>query len=487
MGYIPIALHQVLSGLSSSFRSVEVRVAGYRGPIAQPPTEEWQPLRSLIRISFRDAASVRDRYAELRGRVRCNATPEFAMFQDILLFSDLPRVPSAHGLAVRILHGRPHIEVVPVSSGELTGFVSRFRDRGRPVRTEEWPTIDYYFVPPASPPAGAVNLGRLQAEIRRHLGIANADTLLRLYLEDSDPNNQAGSVFIQIEMPAMISSMKPRRSSIDIEIRAERNLGGVNLFVSKRKTDGVGIEEQVLVPLTILPSTGDLGVLAGTAELKDLAPQDSVEFVLTHPEIPELDDVVRRIRDLMPITELNPLLVCLRRFWNLDDRFRVLDRPYVTKPGKVDVRPQTVFQSRVAELLTLAGFQTVDLGRKDVMREPSTQVEIATADILASHAGGNLLLIGACTINVPKTEDYEKLLHVTSILEQELPEGTQLAIVPVLFTGQEPDSVLKEQASPRGLKLVTGRDLVRIRSLIDAGKEDQVISFLTSPIGELFQ
>ncbi len=285
----------------------------------------------------------------------------------------------------------------------------------------------------------------------------------------------------------MIHSMKPHGSAIDVEVSAHRSLDSLRLFVSKRTPDGMGIEEHVPILLTEVPSADDLALLAGTATLKSLAPQDVVEFVLTHAELPEMDDVVRRIRDLLPIAELNPLLACLRRFWNLDESFRVLDRPYLTKRRKVDATPQSVFQARVAELLTLAGFQTIDLGNKDLIREPSTQVEIATADILAYHARGNVLLIGACTINVPKAEDYEKLLHVTSILEEEFPEETQIVIVSVLFTGQEPDSVLTRQGVSRRLKLVTGRELVRIRSLIDAGKEDQVLNFLTSPIGELFQ
>ncbi len=178
MGHVPVALHQVLSGLSSSFRTVELRVAAYRGPIAQPPAEEWQPLRSLIRISFRDVATVRNRYTELQEKVRFEPTREFTIFHEILLFANLPKIPPAQGFSVRIVDGKPCIEVVPMSSGELTSRVDRFRDRGRPVKAEEWPTIDYYFVPPASPPAGAVSLGRLQAEIRRQLGIANPESLI---------------------------------------------------------------------------------------------------------------------------------------------------------------------------------------------------------------------------------------------------------------------------------------------------------------------
>lgn len=326
---------------------------------------------------------------------------------------------------------------------------------------------------------------RLQAEIRAETGMSSPEALIKAYLEVPDFSGQPGAVFIQIETPAMITGTRPRGASISFDIVAASHVHGVRLFATKRSTDGLRIERHVEVSLKPQGQQLGLSILGGETSLGALSPEDIIECVLTHPEVPELDEIVRRVRDVLPTAELNPLLVCLSRFWNVAELFRNLERPYLAPRRKVELGPQRVFQARISHVLTLAGFQAIDLGEDEVIRAPETKVEIATADILAYHAESKLLVVGACTIGLPKSEDYEKVIQAAALLTAELPEHSAVVIVPVLFSGQKLDlSILAKTASPH-LRVIGPQEIGELRALIERGALERFRAYLTPPSVQL--
>src|SRR2546426_533404 len=122
MGTILVPLYQVLSGLTDSLRSVDIRVAAVRGRGIQPPSEDWVPLRSVVRISFRDNVALHAEYATLRDRLGPAATPDFAMFHEVIPFSELPTVPAMHGLTTRIDRDRPSVAPTKIGPPEILRY-----------------------------------------------------------------------------------------------------------------------------------------------------------------------------------------------------------------------------------------------------------------------------------------------------------------------------------------------------------------------------
>jgi hypothetical protein len=76
------------------------------------------------------------------------------------------------------------------------------------------------------------------------------------------------------------------------------------------------------------------------------------------------------------------------------------------------------------------------------------------------------------------------VLHAAAILGKQFEKGSQVRIIPALFTGQEPDSMLVEQAGSRRLTVFTRQEISQLRSCIEDGQEQRLLSFLTGPNAE---
>lgn len=476
MGSILVSLGEVLAGLADALQTVDIRVATCRESTSVS-AGEWLPLRTVIRVSFHSQETIRGQYLELERRLGRPRTDRFAIFHAVVPLSQLPALPPKHVLVPRVAPEGLSLETAPLNVGDLKGRVERHRHTCEPIGKEVWPGIEFSFTPNGGIfPAKTTDMAALDAEVRRELGLPSCETAMRAYLEVRDTSARFGNVFTEVLMPASITELGFDGTVLAVETTAAKSLGGLRCFLTKRAPDGLAVLEHREVFLRAAGERGDFAVQRGSTEL-EADREELIEIVLTHATIPELDEVRRRVHDLLPLAERNPLLLCLSRFWDLIEVRRRLERPYETPRRKLDRSPQMAFQASVAHLLTLAGFQTIDLERDDQMRHPETSVHIATADLLAYHAPRRVLVVGACTINVPRGEDYEKLLHATSVLRREFSEGTRVILVPALFAGQEGDSAVREGALARRVRLLTLDELTKAWRLVEAGEEERLLSF----------
>lgn len=91
------------------------------------------------------------------------------------------------------------------------------------------------------------------------------------------------------------------------------------------------------------------------------------------------------------------------------------------------------------------------------------------------------MLLGACTINPPKAEDIDRLLHARALIRKLFSSESLLRLVAVLFSGQENISPFKDQAGAQGLKMLNSRQLTVLRKLVEKGEEERFVRFLESP------
>jgi hypothetical protein len=168
-------------------------------------------------------------------------------------------------------------------------------------------------------------------------------------------------------------------------------------------------------------------------------------------------------RKFMRIGEVNPLLACLRRFWSLERNIYDL----VERASETPSAAGHAFQAGISHLLPLSGFQSVNLGRDDKLREAGSKVVIGTADILAYSKTHQALVVGACTISVPSDQDYEMLLHASEILKREVPESSGVTVVPVMFCGQRSEPLFGKTLDRRGIRLLNQKELARWHQLIE--------------------
>jgi hypothetical protein len=117
-------------------------------------------------------------------------------------------------------------------------------------------------------------------------------------------------------------------------------------------------------------------------------------------------------------------------------------------------------------LLTLAGFQAIDLGEEEVIRGKSKEVVRGTLDIVAYYHPLKLLVLGACTLTPPKQDDIHRLLETCAILRNSFPENTSIRLVPTIFSAQESEGI----SHPK-VRILNSNKLSNLWTLVEEGNE----------------
>lgn len=454
---VPLPLKQVLSALASSFHSVDVRCA------VKKYSPGWLSLLTSIRISARPPEEVQTRYQELEsGGQRREAEP-FRVLWEARPFNQIENILGEMASAKLSVEGETVRFHEQVRLEELHGQFERLPNLVIPWIGESWPATHYPF--------GNRSLQFSDTEIVggvRRRGWRSGEAMTAHFL-DLDPQriySTFAAVFFHIEMPAKIEVQALANQMPELLVRAERSLEHFTLYFHSDQQKG----KPSIIALENRSSDGIWTLYRGELPKSDLTPDDAIFCTLTHPEVPVLDEVNGILRNFMPIAHLNPLLACLRKFWDMKEFSGRLEQPYDKPSTKKGYNPQHMFQESVATLLTLAGFQTIDLGKEEFIRGAASKVERATLDILAYHAMSKTLILGACTIAPPGPKDIQGVVETAAILRAELPRDAQVQLVPMIFSVQE-----QEHPNHGEVRIFNSRKIKKLRRLIESGQEDQFI------------
>jgi hypothetical protein len=429
-----------------------------------------------IRISSRPVEAVKRHYAELEADFGKRGIDGFKVLLQAVPFTELGTISDSLRQARITVEG----EQIPLSQSlsfdDLQGRIERHHQLIPSADGDAWPA--FYWS--GGDGSAAYHQQDVTAAIRGRLGLRSVEELINAFLEVKGSSSFALDSFIYVEMPAKIMSVRAVGQTVDIRLAAENNVAGLHLFLSRRTSNAITLvqhQELVLIPVG---NEGLYSLFQARASLSSANHDDVISCVLTHDGVPELDEETGRLGHFMPRAEKNPLLECLKQFWDVSQLYQQIERPYTTSVKSYQERPQDAFQKSVARLLSLAGFQAIDLERQDKLRDSETKVERATVDILAYHEKRKILLLGACTIRPPKAEDFDKLLHVQAILGRLFSRESPVRLIPVLCSGQENASPFKGEAHAQGLRMLNAGELAILRKLIESGEEDRFYQFLES-------
>jgi hypothetical protein len=279
-------------------------------------------------------------------------------------------------------------------------------------------------------------------------------------------------LFLYVEMPAQLDVHHSEKFGLEVTVRAEQQLDRMTLSVV---TNEWGHVPQKL-PLALIGKDGTFSLYRTDPFCKNSHPDNELACTLSHDTVSVLDEVHGRIKRFMAPAEKSPLLTCLSQFWDMSTYYERINHPHKIESKKVEHRPQRVFQRAVATLLTLSGFQAVDPGEEEILREPSTKVQRGTLDILAYHPASKNLILGACTLNPPKNEDIENLLETEAILRRCFPGESPVKLVPIVFSGQEKDPVHHSD-----VLILNAKRLMKLTQLVKENNEDAFLRMLEAP------
>lgn len=461
-------LVQLLSGLINSFQSIDIRCA------VKKYEPGWLSLLASIRISARPLDAIQERYQELENDgLERNADP-FRILWQAYPIDQIERILTELASAQLSIEGESVRFPEKVESDKLRGQLEYAPNLVLPWDGERWPATVYYS-------SGVRTLYFSDPDIAagvRRSGWRSAEEMVAHFLGLNPRQLYSTNIplFFYVEMPAKIEVRASVNKMPDILLRTQPTLNDFTLYLSTDRHKG----RPFTMPLENYGHEGIWTLHRSSLELAKLEPDDIFSCTLSHPVVPVLDEVTGCLRNFMPIAYLNPLLLCLRHFWDMNEFSDRLERAYDKPSGKKVHNAQHVFQEAVAQLLTLAGFQTIDLGREEFIRGNGSEVRRATLDILAYHAGSKTMILGACTINPPKTEDIQGVLETMSILRSKFPADAQVHFVPMVFSIQE-----QEPLNHEDVRILNARKIRKLRTIIDSGQENLFIQSFQWPFQDV--
>lgn len=465
---VSLTLVQLLSGLTNSFQSIDIRCA------VKKYEPGWLSLLTSICISARPPEAVQERYHELENDgLERNADP-FRILWQAYPIDQIEKILAELASAQLSIEGESVPFPEKIESDKLRGQLEYSPNLVLPWDGERWPATFYYS-------SGARTLYFSDPEITagvRRSGWRSAEAMVAHFLGLNHQQLYSTSIplFFYVEMPAKIEVRASANTMPDILLRTQPRFNDFTLYLSTDRHQGRPLK----MPLEKYGQEGIWALHRSPLDLVKLEPDDIFSCTLSHPVVPVLDEVTGCLRNFMPIPYLNPLLLCLQQFWDMNGFSDRLERAYDKPSGKKDHNAQHVFQESVAQLLTLGGFQTIDLGKEEFIRGDGSEVRRATLDILAYHTGSKTMILGACIINTPQTNDIQGVLETMSILRGKFPADAQVHFVPMIFSIKEQESMNHEE-----VRILNARKIRKLRTIVESGQENQFIQSLQWPFHDV--
>lgn len=417
-----LSVDQLIKACGRTYRSVDIRVAAYRDG------DQWRCAFAALRLTADSPAVVRARFDQLRQQHGIIRTDIFTVAYQALPFRNWKT------LVADIDSGKLHIsgEEVHLNAlgpiGAEVNYLRTSQQHDFAIDRSPWPSLD---ISRGENPVGALNTDEVTKAIGG-AGYSSAFQLIAVCGVNAWPNNGYGhNFFLRLPVFGSVGPVRtdPLTGTLHVDIQRHKKLTKIvarSLFTGRLW--GVPHDRTVIDCKAIDEQSEEIQKLSGSVLTPGQSPDHFVEISLSHPEIGEIERQNHRIYDLLPAGERNPLFEVLKRFCPEDEFESMLVRPGA-QSAKAD--QSAAFEQHVGWLLSLLGFSPIVLGKHEHLK--SGKVQVASIDILALK--DKVLLLVACTLGAPRSEDFVALWHAHLVIANETLISTTVSVVPLMVTG----------------------------------------------------
>jgi hypothetical protein len=288
-------------------------------------------------------------------------------------------------------------------------------------------------------------------------------------------------VFVAVPVVAKITdaAIFPRDGIVEATGVCHPSLGSFRMFGSSYGSTGEP-RERIAFQVEDSKSSDTLRRFTSRGRVPMSKIYDHLEVKLVHDDLGEVYSHTWRTRDLIPEQYANPLYFLLTKFCPPDRLHSLVVRPHSVPPQKT--KPQKEFEQHVAWVLGCYGFATIVLGTHEDLVAEETKVKRGSLDLLAYHPIRKLVLLGGCTLNVPKEQDYSQLVSVRAMLLEDWNRDLPFSCDVVMFTAAPScparsnptilDSFIS-LPSDGDVRVIDGNGLSEALTLLQERKEEQ--------------
>jgi hypothetical protein len=203
-----------------------------------------------------------------------------------------------------------------------------------------------------------------------------------------------------------------------------------------------------------------------------------IQVTIADSTIGSMDNSSRFVAEILPVEEVSPLYLAVRRFCS-EERLRESLLRCQEKPTQ-RMKSSAAYELYISWLLSMIGLSPVVLGEYEKLTATKTDFIWGSVDIVAENPETHTIYVIGCTLVVPPSSDSATLLSAKSVLQNEVFKD-RIRIQPVIFTGARgvspPDEV---GVTPEVLVIDTDR-VESILRYVSIGQRGAVRNYFEQP------
>lgn len=476
------AVIALIDAVGESYGAIDIRSVAIRDG------ESWSNAMAVVRLTYEDVDSANARIHRLSQCSRPVKSNAIQICSGIRPFSEWESLCTELQEAVLRIDGLDLKLRKPIDLKKENGYLNFGISEIRPFDGREWPSIKVKLDLGGQSPLAN---NQLNQEVQL-LGYSDpfeaANVLCELNVGLGQTNG--ADLFVSIPVFATISSLQVDLSekSVDVVIERHKSFSDLNAMTWVRGHStvvGAPFREHLEIPSFTTKAEGQIELAEGSVQFNELSTQDRLQVRLVHPKIGEIKREENSVRMFIPPTERNILLAAVNKFCDDAELDSLLTRPFEIKAPRLS--ESAMFELHVAWLLGMFGLSTVVLGEYEKLVSRNTRVVRTTLDILAVSQSRRLLVPVACTLNVPKAEDFGNLRYASDILSREVFGDTGVRVAPVLFTSATGTPAYdRPEDSVDAIPIIDGDQMKNVLKLLRVGGEAYFFEYVINPfIGRL--
>lgn len=451
----------------------------------------WQNAMTVVRLSGESTVTTSANVEEVWGKHGPVNTPEFRIDYKVLAFTEWAALLTEFG------EGRIRFAETEVTFGrtvDVGGTLGYVQTDHKSLWPEsEWPvleaSVNTISVQDGSKnPQYRMNAEHIQRAVSKSGYSGTLDAIVGLLGIKIGQGTPGFDVFIASPVMAKFSeaSICPRDGLVEATGVCHPSLGSFRVFGSSYGSTGeprerIAFQVEESQPGDMLRRFTSRGRIA-TSKINHFL---EVKFV--HDELGEVYSQTWRTRDLIPAQYVNPLYFLLTKFCPPDKLHSLVVRPHSVPSQRT--KPQKEFEQHVAWVLGCYGFAPIVLGAHEDLLAEKTKIKRASLDLIAYHPVRKLALLGGCTLNVPKEEDYSQLVSVRTMLLEDWKGDLPFSCEVVMFTAapncpvRSNPTILDSFVSLPGdhdVRVVDGNALSEALTLLQERNEEEFFKRFTS-------
>lgn len=450
---------------------------------------KWLNVLTVIRFTFEDLEAIEEKYEKLKGKWGSMKEDDFQIALKALHASKWHDLQDSFSKGIFDMN-EFNVELEKqVNLGELKCNFYDYPQYTRKI--DEWPLFEGYTITSAN---FNQQLGKAEPKIKLK-GFPTIYTGICEMLQIKYNSGSNLNLVISAPLYAKIDDIDFWGQSAKVSVKRHKDMQGLRLNTilwkstgalgsSYEKTDEIKDLDYVDIDTDRTLTTEFFSYFKWSKEFLNASPIDYLDARLIFKplealEIDKKGHYISRYLDRKSAVK-NPFYNAFSRFCSRDEHFNQLLSPHTYRP-KQKMGFDKVFERAVSWLLSLCGFNVIQLDEFEKLKVKGEKVEYDSVDILAYNNVKSSLFLVACTIGIPKVEeDITRLNEVKRKMFEELFNETSLQIFPIIFSSCKDLSPIKEAGQRYGVKVVDGNDTERLMNMVRDGEINETFILLTS-------